>query len=84
MEELRAFSDTAQKLSTSFISREAGGGVSALQCVCDRVKGTGEGKHNEKARGDTVLINEEAETERGMSEEKQKQEGTPGIGKGRE
>lgn len=34
MEELHALSDTAQKLSTSFISREAGGGVSVLQCVC--------------------------------------------------
>lgn len=55
-----------------------------LQCVCDRVKATGEGKHNEKERGDTVLINEEAEAERGISEEKQKQEGTPGIGKRRD
>lgn len=54
------------------------------QRACDRVKGTGEEKHNEKERGDSVLINEEAEAERGISEEKQKQEGTLGMGKRRD
>lgn len=47
--------------------------VCVSECMRDRVKGTGEGKHNEKVRRDTVLINEEAEAERGIGGEKQKQ-----------